>query len=267
MTNNTFQLNRFFNLVTRQAKQNPKAWLFNILIFAGFPLLLFLLNIADIGMESTTATRFGFFLFFIIATTVFSSFLLFFHTNHPKKGLTEVMLPASVLEKYANMQLYCMVILPLSSIVLFGGMDALLHLIAPSVFPGTVVEELFRYKVEVEDLLVILLSLQTFFFLNLLFVKRKLLKSFGTLIGVQVVLSAIMAVVVIIFDKLGYFESLKNWRGENNIHIDGSLDLFDFNPSYHPFVLMFQAIKLFMLVIVPLALMTGSYFLLKNKKY
>lgn len=267
MTNNTFQLNRFFNLVERQAKQNPKAWLFNILIFAGFPLLLFLLNLSRIGLESGLNTRFGFFAFFIIVTAVFSSFLLFFHINHPKKGLTEVMLPASILEKYINMQLYCMVILPLSCFVLFGGMDALLHLIAPSVFPGMVIQEIFRGNVGTEGVLAVLLFLQTFFFLNLLFVKRKLLKSLGALIAVQIVQTAIMAIGIIIFDKLGYFESLKNWRGENNIHIDGSLDLFDFDPSYHPFVLMLQAFKLFILVIVPLALMIGSYFLLKNKKY
>ena len=99
MANNTFQLDRFSNVIGRTFKQNKKVGLISILVFVGVPLLLFLFNL--MGLKPTSiAAREVFFKLIVIYTFILSPFIYFYSVNHPKKGLNEVMLPASVLEKY-----------------------------------------------------------------------------------------------------------------------------------------------------------------------
>lgn len=267
--NNIFQPKRFTNLFIREFQYNSKSWLYFAVLFVGFPVLLFLLNIANIGLESSLETRYTFFVLFLTIILVFGPFILFSSINHPKKGLTGVMLPASTFEKYLMMQLTCLLLAPITVFVLYGGIDALLHLISPSLFQGTVLGQLFSSQLDFEQIAIKFLFLQIFVFFNLLFVRRKILKSFGSLIAIQSVMMIIFISILYLFEKLGMYNEYIDKEGHHNynFHFDGELSLFDFDASYPSFIIVLQIFRIFFVIVLPIILMISSYYLLRNKKY
>ncbi len=263
MANNTFQLDRFSNVIGRTFKQNKKVGLISILVFVGVPLLLFLFNL--MGLKPTSiAAREVFFKLIVIYTFILSPFIYFYGVNHPKKGLNEVMLPASVLEKYLNMMLFCMIIVPLSAIVLYGAMDSLIALIFPKYFNGFTIGGFMTIFTDLGDLLMINLILQSVFFFNVLFSSRKILKSIGAFMLIGVATTILSATVMIIADKAGTFESLA--RTDITIY-KGDRGYFDINKSDHFLFIYLQLVRIFTTIVVPIGLMIGSYFILKNKRY
>ena len=135
MSNNTFQLDRFSKVMARTIKQNKKIGLISILVFAGIPLLYFLYNMISLQPTALT-TRTAILSLLVQFMFVLSPFIYFYGVNHPKKGLSEVMLPASVLEKYTNMMLFCMIVAPLAAFALYTTMDSLIAFIFPKYVNG-----------------------------------------------------------------------------------------------------------------------------------
>ncbi len=257
MTNNTFKLDRFSNVIGRTFKQNKKVGLTSILVFVGVPLLLFLFNL--MGLKPTSTAARGLF-FRQIVTFVFmlSPFIYFYNVNHPKKGLNEVMLPASVLEKYLNMMLFCMIIVPLTAIVLYGGMDSLIALIFPQYFKGFAIREFMKLFTDWNGLLTIFLVMQGVFFFNVLFSSRKALKSIGAYMLISIVATILISTVTIIANNSTVaFDS----------YTRGDRGYFEIFKGDHFLMIFIQLNKIFMKIALPIGLMIGSYFILKNKRY
>lgn len=267
MNSNIFQFNRFIKLFVREYHQQTKTLIWFAILFAILPIFQFVLNWSNIGFQSTLSTRETFLSIFVVALGVFSPFIFFYTNNHPKKGLNDVMLPASTLEKYIEMQLFCILLIPIATFILYGGMDALLHLISPKIYEGMAITNFFDQNFVIDGLLVYLLATQISIFFNTLFVRRKILKGFGVFILIQILTTLLMGLAMGILDKLGYIESLKNSRHDIHFNIEGSLNLFDFNPSYHPVILTFQAFRVFLLVVLPIILIISSHYIMRNKKY
>lgn len=261
MTNNTFHPTRFCRLLARNLRQNPKSWVLGIAIFAGLPLLFLVLNIADIGISTTQSNRISFLEFFTNAAFVFSPFVLFYNYNHPKKGLTDVMLPASVLEKYAAMQLSCIVLAPLAVLVLFGIPDSLFALVFPKTYGGYAVPgaitDFFSWDTFSENFII----QQFILFCNLLFVRRKVLKTIGISIGILILFLTIFGIGVAIFNM----ES-PNEVQDINLSI-GNRGIFEIYLNDNPVTISIQIVRIILQVVLPILLVIGSYFVMKNKKY
>ena len=263
MTNNTFKLDRFSNVIGRTFKQNKKVGLTSILVFVGVPLLLFLFNLMGLNPTSIVMRQI-FFRLIVVFAFILSPFIYFYGINHPKKGLNEVMLPASVLEKYLNMMLFCMIIVPLSAVVLYAATDSLIALIFPKYFNGFAIREFMTIFTDLGDLLNVFLIMQSLFFFNLLFSSRKILKTIGAFMLIGVATTILSATVMIIADQAGTFESLA--KTDITIYTEDR-GYFDIHKSDHFLFIYLQLVRIFTTIVVPIGLMIGSYFILKNKRY
>lgn len=263
MSNNIFQFNRFSKLVVRNLKNNPKSWVLSIAVFTGLPLLFFTLSVANIGINTSDTDRATLLSLFMRLALMFSPFVLFFNYNHPKKGLTDVMLPASITEKYAVMQLSSLIFAPLTILVLFGGMDSLLALIFPKIYGGFAVPEALNDFISVGTLTQEVVVLQAVLFCNLLFIRRKILKTTGLFILSLIVFITLFGIGIAIFDSNSPFT-----ENTESISLDfSSRGLFEIHVNDNPIVITIQAIRIFLQVILPISLATGSYFLMKTNKY
>lgn len=262
MNNNTFQPDRFYRLIVRNLKSIRKYWVQSLLIFAGLPLLFFLINLSNIGIEIDLHSRTSFLNGLVTSLVVVSPFMLFFNYNHPKKGLTEVMLAASVLEKYLVMQFACLLFTPLAIVAIYGGMDSLLAFFFSNTYSGHVIQQIIHNSLNLHQITTILLLQQAILFFNLLFVRRKVVKTGGVFILTLIVTIAAIGITASLFesgsssDEFNHFNFDFNERGLFAIYADD-----------HPIVIIIQITRIFMQVIVPLALMAGSYFVMKNKRY
>lgn len=262
MTNNIFQLDRFGKLIVRNLKRSPKSWTLSAIVLAGLPLLLFLFNVANIGLNSSLNGRASLLQLIMTFAFTFAPFLFFYNYNHPKKGLPEVMLPASALEKYIVMQLACIVFAPLTVFILYGSMDSLLAFIFPKIFNGYAVRETLRNLTDWESILKSFITLQAILFCNLLFVRRKVLKTFGAFILSMIVFAAILGIGVAIWNSQTPFTDV------NDISLNfGNKGLFEMHVNDHPLVITMQVARILISVVLPILLIIGSYRLLKTKKY
>ncbi len=262
MSNNTFQPDRFYRLVFRNLKSIRKYWIQSLLIFAGIPLLFFLINLSQIGLVIDLQGRTSFLSGLVAALVIVSPFMLFFNYNHPKKGLTEVMLAASVFEKYLVMQLACLLLTPLAIMIIYGGMDGLLALFFPGIYSGYVIQQVVHNTITLHQITLILLLQQAILFFNLLFVRRKVVKTGGVFILTMIVTIAAIGITA------SFFESRNPSAEFNDLKFDfNERGLFAIYADDHPIVVIIQITRIFMQVIVPLALMAGSYFVMKNKRY
>ncbi len=262
MQNNIFQPSRFGKLISRSLNYNIKGILQSILIYAGLPLLFLLGNISLSSFDIDIDIRYAFFTMLLFAAFIFSPFIYFYSYNHPKKGLTDVMLPASALEKYILMQLTCTVFAPLIVFVLYGGMDFLISLLFPQYFKVNVIQILFSSELNSEFIFLLFLTVQAMIFCNLIFVKRKLLKTIGSFIAVNLLLGFLIISIVTILDRSGALDPLTPLTVETieRYHFAFSLD-------DHPFVIGIQLFRFFMEIITPIGFIVASYFIMKTKKY
>ncbi len=263
MDNNIFQLKRVWLLFRRTFQQNSKMLLNNALILAGLPILFLLLGELTSGEGPSLSFRSDMLTFLVIVFFIFSSFFYYYFYNHPKKGLSEVMLPASVMEKFVAMQIYCVFFAPLMVLVFFGGSDALLTTLFPKYQTGYAIVDIFRNSLFIDGFLLSFLSLQALFFCNMFFVRRKLLKTASSFMAVNILSMIIIAVVIKIIDLYGYFDTFSDTM---TINVNGR-GLFEFYKEDHPLVTFGLIIRIFIETVMPIIFMIGSYRIMKTKRY
>lgn len=261
MDNNIFNPNRFYKLIVRNLKSTQKYWFQGLLIFAGLPLLILLINLSSTGLAISLNNRMLFIDILIRSLAIVSPFILFFNYNHPKKGLTEVMLAASVFEKYVAMQLACL-LFPLIILILFGGVDSLLSFLFPRVHEGYAIQQILNNNIDWNRITSILLFQQTVFFFNMLFVNKKAVKTLGVFILYFIALTATIVITISIWESR---IAMADFRNLNFDYTERGL--FTIYSNDHPIILFIQYIRIFTQVVVPLIFMTGSYFVMKNKRY
>ena len=262
MQNNTFQFNRFFRLIKRELNHQTKTKLFFLIAFGGLPVFLFLLNILQGNDFLDVNARMNFLLIIMTIIFIFSPFIFFYGVNHPKKGLIDVMLPASVFEKYLYMQLASIITAPLFALVVYGGVDAVLSLLAPSVFKGSAVVHTIIYLQNTgwQTYTNLFIFQQLIFFFNLYFVTHKLLKTIGTALVFQIALTALVILII----KLAFPMLFENEDLYINIPGKGSLI---FAQSDSAIEVIMKSFRLFFYFIFPVTLVIGSYLRMKSIRY
>lgn len=263
MNNNIFQFDRFGKLIVRNLQRSPKSWTLTLVVLAGLPLLFFLINVSGIDLHVGLTGRMIFLNLALVLAFILSPNILFYNYNHPKKGLSEVMLPASALEKYIVMQLACIIFAPLTVIVLFGGMDSLLAFIFPKIYEGYAIEQVWYGFVNGKNLIQLFITLQAVLFCNLLFVRRKILKTAGALILALIFILLVMSISITFFEE---FTSLTDISENFNFNFEDR-SIFEIYRDDHPLVIFIQIIGILADIVLPILLIIGSYRLLKTKRY
>ncbi len=263
MNSNRFQFKRVGMLIGRAFQQKDKTMRNTALVLAALPICHFLIAILASGKGPSLDNRGNMLTFWIGAFFILSPFIFYNLYNHPKKGLPEVMLPASVLEKFVAMQVTCIIVFPLMVFLFLGGGDALLTTLFPSYQSGYAIAYFFNNKVTEETFLILFLTMQAVFFCNLLFVRRKLLLTIVSFVIVNSLLSIFLVTTTSVTESLGYFDAISD-----DVHVDViEGGLFEIFKEENPLVVSGFLFKLFMVVVLPIIFMISSYKLMKTKRY
>ena len=127
--NNTFAINRFKNLLLKDGKMYIRNFGTGLIVFCCLNAIFWIFNFL-FGTTSISGFRFGMLCTWTALAMMLVPSKVYGNANLSREGVSFAMMPASSLEKFVSMFLYCAIVTPI--VVFFGGylVDALL-----SVFP------------------------------------------------------------------------------------------------------------------------------------
>lgn len=125
--NNTFSFNRFKNLLLKDGKMYIRNFGTGLIVFCCLNAIFWIFNLL-FGTTSNPQFRFGMLCTWTGLAMMMVPSKVYGNANLSREGVGFAMLPASSLEKFISMFLYCAIVTPV--IVFFGGylVDALLSL-------------------------------------------------------------------------------------------------------------------------------------------
>ena len=125
---NTFDFKRFGQVLVKDWKNYFRNFGISLIVWSCIPILFWIVTlISDINMDNDTRAS-------IIASLVFSVLLfvpskVFGNANLSREGVSFAMLPATNLEKFLSMVLYCSILTPLIVGLGSWAIDSLLYLL------------------------------------------------------------------------------------------------------------------------------------------
>ena len=125
--NNTFNFNRFNNFLLKDGKSYFRNFGIGIVVFCCLNAIYWIFNLL-FGTTTSPTFRFGMLCSWTALAVMFVPSRVYGKANLPREGVGFAMLPASALEKFLSMFLYCAIVTPI--LVFFGGflVDTLLSL-------------------------------------------------------------------------------------------------------------------------------------------
>lgn len=125
--NNTFTFNRFKNLLLKDGKMYFRNFGTSLIVFCCLNAIFWIFNLL-FGTTSNPQFRFGMLCTWTGLAIMMVPSKVYGNANLSREGVGFAMLPASSLEKFVSMFLYCAIVTPV--VVFFGGylVDALLSL-------------------------------------------------------------------------------------------------------------------------------------------
>ena len=221
--NNTFTFNRFNNLLLKDGKSYFRNFGIGIIVCCCLNAIFWIFNLL-FGTTTDPIIRFGLLCTWTAVAMMMAPEKIFGKANLSREGVGFAMLPASSLEKFLSMFLYCAIVTPI--VVFFGGylVDTLLSLFPFGGFEKPIhlysINELFRLINDHEGVVqagdmaypfneivsvgMMRISVYTgiiqwaavFMLGNMLFKKRKAGKTFACYLGIGYLLSMIMGGVI-----------------------------------------------------------------------
>ena len=127
--NNTFSFNRFKNLLLKDGKMYIRNYGTSLIVWCSLNAIYWIFNLL-FGSETMPPIRFGMLCTWTALAMMMVPSKVYGNANLSREGVGFAMMPASSLEKFVSMFVYCAVVTPI--VVFFGGylIDAFL-----SVFP------------------------------------------------------------------------------------------------------------------------------------
>ena len=245
--NNTFSFNRFKNLLLKDGKMYIRNFGSTLIVLCCMTAILWIFTLL-FGKSADGASRFA----IIVASAALAMMLVpskvYGKANLSREGVDFAMMPASSLEKFVSMFLYCAIVTPI--VVFFGGylVDAFL-----SIFPfggfekpirlyslneiirmandteGVVnvgdfelsLEQVFPIGVMRTSLYVGIIQWAAIFMLgNMLFKKHKAGKTFACYLGISYLFSMFFGLLVVSSDRIEqWLESLEDLPAEEVVRL------------------------------------------------
>ena len=127
--NNTFSFNRFKNLLLKDGKMYIRNYGTSLIVWCCLNAIFWIFNLL-FGSETMPPVRFGMLCTWTALAMMMVPSKVYGNANLSREGVGFAMMPASSLEKFVSMFVYCAIVTPI--VVFFGGylIDAFL-----SVFP------------------------------------------------------------------------------------------------------------------------------------
>ena len=125
--NNTFSFNRFKNLFLKDGKMYVRNFGTSLIVFCCLNAIFWIFNLL-FGSETMPPVRFGMLCTWTALAMLMVPSKVYGNANLSREGVGFAMMPASSLEKFVSMFLYCAIVTPI--VVFFGGylVDTLLSL-------------------------------------------------------------------------------------------------------------------------------------------
>lgn len=246
--NNTFTFNRFKNLLLKDGKMYIRNYGTALIVFCCLNAIFWIFNLL-FGTSSEQPFRFGMLCTWTALAMMMVPEKVFGKANLSREGVSFAMLPASTLEKFISMFLYCAIVTPiivffggylvdtLLSLFPFGGFEKPIHLYTINDFVHMVdnsegvvqssnmdiaFTDVFPIGVIRTSLYMGIIQWAAIYMLgNMLFKKHKAGKTFACYLGISYVLSTIFgAVLVSNGNRLGqWFENVDSLPAEEMIQL------------------------------------------------
>ena len=222
--NNTFSFNRFKNLLANDGKKYFRNFGTALIVFCCLNAIFWIFNLL-FGSETNTMTRFGMLWLWTALAMMLVPEKVYGKANLSREGVGFAMMPASSLEKFISMFIYCAIVTPvivffggylvdtLLSLFPFGGFEKPIHLYTLNDFvhmmdnnEGAVqmgeldvdIKDVFSIGAMRTSLYLSIIQWAAIFMLgNMLFKKHKAGKTFACYLGIGYVLSTIMGAIMV----------------------------------------------------------------------
>jgi len=246
--NNTFSFNRFKNLFLKDGKMYVRNFGTSLIVWCSLNAIFWIFNLL-FGSETMPPVRFGMLCTWTALAMLMVPSKVYGNANLSREGVGFAMMPASSLEKFVSMFLYCAIVTPV--IVFFGGylVDTLLSLFPFGGFDKpirlyTLNEIVSRMMTDNEGVVqmgelsisattlfpigVIRTSLYMgiiqwaalFMLGNMLFKKHKAGKTFACYLGISYLFSMLFGLLVVSSDRIEqWLESLEDLPAEEVVRL------------------------------------------------
>ena len=246
--NNTFSFNRFKNLLLKDGKMYVRNFGTSLIVWCSLNAIFWIFNLL-FGSETMPPIRFGMLCTWTALAMLMVPSKVYGNANLSREGVGFAMMPASSLEKFVSMFLYCAIVTPV--IVFFGGylVDTLLSLFPFGGFDKpirlyTLNEIVSRMMTDNEGVVqmgelsisattlfpigVIRISLYMgiiqwaalFMLGNMLFKKHKAGKTFACYLGISYLFSMLFGLLVVSSDRIEqWLESLEDLPAEEVVRL------------------------------------------------
>ena len=246
--NNTFSFNRFKNLLLKDGKMYVRNFGTSLIVWCSLNAIFWIFNLL-FGSETMPPVRFGMLCTWTALAMLMVPSKVYGNANLSREGVGFAMMPASSLEKFVSMFLYCAIVTPV--IVFFGGylVDTLLSLFPFGGFDKpirlyTLNEIVSRMMTDNEGVVqmgelsisattlfpigVIRTSLYMgiiqwaalFMLGNMLFKKHKAGKTFACYLGISYLFSMLFGLLVVSSDRIEqWLESLEDLPAEEVVRL------------------------------------------------
>ena len=222
--NNTFAFNRFKNLLLKDGKMYIRNFGTSLIVWCSLNAIFWIFNLL-FGSETMPPIRFGMLCIWTALAMMMVPSKVYGNANLSREGVGFAMMPASSLEKFVSMFIYCAIVTPI--VVFFGGylVDAFLSIFPFGGFDGPIrlyslneivrmfndtegavraaemdlpIEKVFPIGVMRTSLYFGIIQWAAIFMLgNMLFKKHKAGKTFACYLGIGYVLSTLMGLVMV----------------------------------------------------------------------
>ena len=244
--NNTFSFNRFKNLLLKDGKMYIRnySWL---IVCCSLNAIFWIFNLL-FGSETMPPFRFGMLCVWTALAMMMVPEKVFGKVNLSREGVGFAMLPASSLEKFVSMFVYCAIVTPiivffggylvdtLLSLFPFGGFEKPIHLYTLNEIAHLIEDkegavqfndmatsfgEVFPIGVMRTSLYVGIIQWAAIYMLgNMLFKKHKTGKTFACYLGIGYVLSTLFGLVFLTSDRMEqWLESLEDFPAEEMVRL------------------------------------------------
>ena len=236
--NNTFSFNRFKNLLLKDGKMYVRNFGTSLIVFCCLNAIFWIVNLL-FGSETMPPVRFGMLCLWTALAMMLVPSKVYGNANLSREGVGFAMMPASSLEKFVSMFLYCAIVTPivvffggylvdtLLSLFPFGGFDKPIHIYTINEIvrlandtDGVVragdmefsIDQVFPIGVMRTSLYVGIIQWAAIFMLgNMLFKKHKAGKTFACYLGISYLFSMLFGLLVVSSDRIEqWLESLED---------------------------------------------------------
>ena len=282
--NNTFNINRFGKILKHDGLNFFPNFILALAILWAIPVVIYLFT-ALMPTEETThvydaMARINVIDFLLRITIIIAPAMLYKTCNDSRKGIGYAMLPASTLEKFLSMVIYCVIVTPIIYLAGALAIDSILALIngpyegfAASMYFNKFaqidysvtqhqmnelldaswplfIENLSPTFMTILSLLGTLMLSSIFMFGNMIFKKRKT----GKMIGILILLSIIFMIIFI--NYVANHETIFNQINEDN-----------FSEFIERLIYIMMNVAMYTEIIISALMLFGVYRKIKTQKY